>query len=121
MTGIDPRHLVQIEIPVTDRHRAKMFYQEVFGWQTSPAELHECLILEVPEGCPYGISLVPGQPKGNSSPSIIPYFRVDEPTTILHNAVRCGGAIVKNATPLIGYGVLHHLQDPDGNVIGIIS
>ncbi len=119
---IDPRSLLQLEIPVTDIDRAKTFYEAVFGWRPSPAELHECIILEVPDGCPYGISLVPSQNSSNGMrQGVIPYFQATDPTTIIEKTVRYGGNVVKDAAPLGIYGVLHHLQDPDGNVIGIIS
>ncbi len=117
---IDPRELVQIEIPVTDFEQSKEFYRNVFGWVDSPAGLHECVIFAVPEGCPYGVSLVPRE-TDQVSRGITPYFKVDEVGFVLHNAPRYGGAVTKGPIPLPGYGVLHHISDPDGNIIGILS
>jgi predicted enzyme related to lactoylglutathione lyase len=118
---IDPTALCQIEIQVSDLSRSIEFYREVFGWQPVPAFIHEYVVLDVPEHCQFGVSLVPqpnlGRCHGNA---VRLYFRVSDAPLILERASTFGGQRLPGRS-LPGYGRVEVVTDPDGNAFGLFS
>lgn len=120
---LDPKNLCQIELPVADVARSLRFYRETFGWQASPAEVHEYLILEVPEDCSFGISLVP-RGMGAVQPSVngpVLYFSSSDPESIVAKAEAAGGRRILGPVRYAGYGPIWQLADPDGHRFGLVS
>lgn len=120
--SVDPTRLCQIEIQVSDLKQALRFYECAFGWRAAPAELHEYVVLDVPDHCPFGISLVPGKAAASSSASthgnMVLYFAVDDPEKVVVNVVASGGKKRFGPVPLLGYGEIYQVEDPDGTRFG---
>jgi predicted enzyme related to lactoylglutathione lyase len=118
---IDPKSLCQVEIHATRLDVSRRFYEEVFGWRAVPAEIHNYLILDVPEDCPFGISLVPSLGARQSSGQIILYFRVTNAAHIAEKAERFGGTKKFGPTKLPAYGSIWQITDPDGHRFGLFE
>jgi len=116
---IDPSKICQIEIQVSDIERAKKFYEHAFGWKESPAELFNYTILEVPENCGFGISLVPAV-KGEGSRTVI-YFMVEKPEEIVKKVQEFGGSLRFGPKKLPPHGEIYQVCDPDGNPFGLVA
>ena len=125
MPALDPRRLCQLEVPVTDVERALAFYRQAFGWERSPAEIHEYIVLEVPADCPFGVSLVPqgimppsaDEARGRGGPTL--YFAVDDADGLVAKVVACGGRKRFGPLRFAGYGSIWQVEDPDGNRFGL--
>ena len=119
---IDPTHLCQIEIHVTDMELSRRFYEEVMGWKVSPAEIHMLTVLEVPEHCHFGISLVSDlNPSQSNSNHTILYFRHKDPKAVAERAASFNGAKVSAPMKLPSYGKAIFISDPDGQKFGIME
>ncbi len=118
--SIDPRHLCQIEIPVTDLERARRFYLDVFGWKESATEIHEMALIDVPRECPFGVSLVRSEKVGSAHGPIV-YFSIDDIDPLLAALARSDGRLVSGADRQPGYGKTWKVSDPDGNQWGIFQ
>lgn len=116
--NIPPNKLCQIEIPVSNLEKAGAFYAEAFGWRPVPAEMHQYVVLEVPEDCPFGISLIPS-PGKRSGDSLVLYFSVDHPEEIAARVIALGGKIRFGPKQLGPYGEIWQVEDPDGNRFGL--
>lgn len=116
--AISPTRLCQIEIPVSDLGKSGLFYEKTFGWRTAPAEMHEYAVLEVPESCPFGISLIPTARPRSGDATVI-YFAVDDPKQIAALVSQHGGKIRFGPKKLGGYGEIWQVEDPDGNRFGL--
>lgn len=120
-TEIDPKKLCQMEIHATRLEVSRKFYEEVFGWKAVPAEIHNYLVLDVPEDCPFGISIVPSMGAKQSSGQIILYFEVENAAAIADRAVLFGGAKKFGPTRLPAYGDIWQISDPDGHRFGLFQ
>lgn len=117
---IDPTRLCQIELQVDDLKAAAKFYDEAFGWKVVPAELHEYVVLAVPHDCPFGIALTPKRAGGGGSPgSVVLYFAVDDPDAVVRAVERAGGKKRFGPMPLMGYGAIYQVEDPEGTRFGL--
>jgi predicted enzyme related to lactoylglutathione lyase len=113
-----PTKLCQIEIPVSDIERSILFYNQVFGWKQVPAEMHEYIVLDVPDDCPYGISLIPTK-KERTGDSVVLYFQTENPEMIAEAAKEHGGRLRFGPKRLGAYGNVYQIEDPDGNRFGL--
>jgi len=120
-TEIDPKKLCQVEIHATRLEVSRTFYEEVFGWKAVPAEIHNYLVLDVPEDCPFGISIVPSMGAKQSSGQIILYFEVQKAAEIAEKAVHFGGSKKFGPTRLPAYGQIWQITDPDGHRFGLFE
>ena len=116
---VDPRRFCQLEIQVTDVPRALAFYDAAFGWRPVPAEIHEYTVLAVPDGCAFGIALVPRGSGGVKGGGLVPYFAVESPADIVQRAEAAGGRRRFGPASVAGYGVIWQVEDPDGNRFGL--
>ena len=105
---------------MTDVTRALAFYERAFGWRRAPAELHEYFVFEVPEGCPFGVALVPGQSSGTRG-GLTAYFSVTDPAAVCQAVIDAGGRKRLGPTVLPGYGTIYQVEDPDGNRWGLFA
>lgn len=119
--NVRPDALVQIEIHSTQLERSKLFYENVFGWKTVPAEIHNYLVLDVPPECPWGISLVPTLGVIKPSGQIVLYFQVERAGEIADLAEQFGGSKKFGPTKLPAYGNIWHICDPDGHRFGLFE
>jgi len=115
-----PTKLCQIEIPVSNIERSVLFYDAVFGWQQAPAEMHEYVVMQVPDECPYGISLIPTK-KERTGDSVVLYFQTEDPVRVVEAAKNNGGRLRFGPKKLGVYGDIYQIEDPDGNRFGLYA
>lgn len=113
-----PSKLCQIEIPVRDLDAAVVFFEAAFGWKQAPAEMHEYIVLLVPDDCPFGISLVPSKSE-RSGDSTVLYFQVENPQAIVDAVVKNGGKFRFGPKRLGLYGEIFQVEDLDQNRFGL--
>ncbi len=121
---VSPGSVCQIEIPVSDLPASLQFYEHVFGWRRSPAEIQEYIVLEsADQECSVGVSLVPGAtPAGrNGHAHTVLYFKVTDPEEIASRAVTWGGAKRFGPRKVPSYGEIWRITDPDGNQFGLFK
>lgn len=118
---LDPKSLCQIEIQATNLERSQKFYADVFGWLASAAKLHEYVVLDVPNDCPFGISLVPSAGGACSTTQMVLYFSVSGAFEIAKRAELSGGSKKFGPTKLPGYGSIWQIRDPDGHTFGLFE
>lgn len=125
MEVVSPNNLCQIEIVVQDLKRSVDFYEQVMGWLRVPAEIHDYAVLQVPEDCPFGISLVPSRMRDPAAEQYVSratiYFTVENPQSIVDKAKEFGGSFVFGPKKLPGYGACYQIADPDGQRIGLFE
>ncbi|MEY4632330.1 MAG: hypothetical protein RIQ81_2450 [Pseudomonadota bacterium] len=126
MTGpaVSPASICQIEIPVSDLQASLKFYEHVFGWRRSPAEIQEYVVLESPDPeAAIGVSLIPGAtPAGrNGHAHTVLYFKVQNPDEIAARAVTWGGTKRFGPRKVPSYGEIWRITDPDGNQFGLFK
>ncbi len=115
---VSPGQLCQIEFKVSDLDRSVAFYRRVLGWEPVPAHLHDYVVLAVPEGSPYGVSLVRAKANLGAVGGLVLYFRAENPEEIVKAAV-CNGGKELEQRSMPGYGHIMEFADPDGHVIGL--
>lgn len=120
-TEVDPTQLCQLEIHTSRIDVSRKFYEEVFGWKAVPAEIHNYLVLEVPDDCPFGISLVPGRAASSAHSPIILYFQVTEAAKIAEKAELFGGSKKFGPAKMPAYGEIWQITDPDGHRFGLFE
>lgn len=113
--------LCQVEIHVRDLQRSLKFYEDVFGWQPVPAEIHNYVVLKVPDSSAYGISLIPDAKRAPGGDGIVLYFSCEDPDACLERATKAGGRVRFRNQRLPGYGRLDQFEDPDGQRFGLFS
>lgn len=118
---VRPDALVQIEIHATQLERSRRFYEDVFGWKTVPAEIHNYLVLDVPRDCPWGVSIVPTLGPIKPSGQIVLYFAVDDAAKIAERAEQHGGSKKFGPTRMPAYGSIWQIADPDGHRFGLFE
>ncbi len=129
---ISPAAICQIEIPVSDVEASVQFYEHVFGWRRSPAEIQEYIVLETADATSdetsdsppsIGVSLIPGAtPAGrNGHAHTVLYFRVEDPEEIARRAVTFGGTKRFGPRKVPSYGEIWRITDPDGNQFGLFK
>lgn len=123
MTTVNPKDICQLEFLVNDLERATKFYEQVMGWSASPAALHDFVILEVPEDCPFGISLVPQKKSREQNPEcrMIPYFKTKDADAIVKKAEANGGKLRFGPKQAGGGIVFYQIEDPDGQRLGLVQ
>lgn len=114
-------NLCQIEIQVKSLRNAGRFYQNAFGWQVLPADIHGYGVLKVPRNCPYGVSLVENKNRDKLLSAFVLYFQANNRDEIVANVKTFGGTVHIADQPLPGYGAFSLISDLDGNKFGIIS
>jgi len=123
MSNICLGKLCQIEIHVRDLEKSLQFYLSVFGWQRIPADLHDYIVLDVPENCPYGVSLIPTAPSsrtaGANTNRIVLYFACHEPEECANKALAAGGRKRLGPKRVPGVGTIYLIEDLDGHRFGL--
>ena len=112
--------MVHFEIPVDDAHRARDFYQSVFGWRIeSPGEERYWLAIAGAED-EYGVdgALLDRSDLHGSPVLILGVESVDES---VRRAEAEGGAVVSQKREVPGVGWSAYVRDSEGNVIGLFQ
>lgn len=118
---IDPTELCQIELCVANPQSTVAFLQNVFGWTTAPAELQDYIVIDVPETCPYGISIVAqaqGEPRAQP---VVLYFAVENVEEVIEKVKKNRGQVRFGPKKLPGYGTIYQIATPDGLRFGIFE
>ncbi|MFQ6104290.1 MAG: VOC family protein [Candidatus Glassbacteria bacterium] len=109
--------ICHVEWSSTDLERTKDFLSGLFGWKFEPFG-ENYLLFSAPEGIGGGIMKV-DEVKVGESPYI--YTEVDEIEPYLEKAQKLGGKVAVTKTEIPNIGWFAHLNDPDGNVVGLFQ
>ena len=118
---VNPTKLCQIEIYVSNLDHSLSFYENVFGWKRMPLEIQDYYVLNVPESCPFGLSLIPAKTSQPKSSHNVLYFKVEDPEKIMEQAPKFHGRTRFGPKKVPGYGVIYQLEDPDGQRYGLFN
>lgn len=113
--------IVQIEIHTTNLEKSILFYSNVFGWKPLPAEIQNCVVLDVPENSPWGVSLIPTKAAVTPNKSFTLYFKTSNAESLAKLAKEFGGASLFGPTLLPAYGSIWQITDPDGHRFGLFQ
>jgi predicted enzyme related to lactoylglutathione lyase len=116
-----PNPFVHVELATTDLAKAKAFYGALFDWKLDdmPMGPDTYTMVGVGENA-YGIGggmmkvPMPGMPSAWLS-----YVAVDDVAAVVAKAKSLGAKVLKDVTPVPGYGSLAVIADPTGAVIGL--
>jgi predicted enzyme related to lactoylglutathione lyase len=114
--------VIWFEIPVTNIMRASAFYEKVFNYEISFREMKTMKLGTFPMVDGSGISGALIQVKGyvpHHSGTIV-YFAVQEIESTIEKVQENGGKLLIPKTD-IGEGFIAHIEDCEGNQIGIHS
>ena len=117
---VSPLDICQLELPVQNMERAIIFYLHVFGWKPLPTQIKNVTIIEVPDECPFGISLVL-RPKRSQQCGPLIYYKHDSPKILLSCVEKHGGNKIAGPTEIKGYGYVYQIEDSEGNNFGIFK
>jgi len=112
------------EIPVADIHRAKKFYENVFGHELALMEMGPSQWAMFP--MEQGAANAPGAlikaegyvPSQNGS---LVYFSVEDIDNTLAKVIENGGSILNPKTSIGENGFFAHLNDCEGNKVALHS
>jgi uncharacterized protein len=121
--------VVHFEIPADDVERAKKFYSENFGWtlnQLGPDMGNYVLVHTGPtdeQGMPEDRAFINGglmkrDPSANSPVLVIAVADAD---SAVEKVKQSGGRLVGEIMDIPNVGRYARIQDPEGNVIGVIK
>ena len=109
--------VVHFEIGCRDTAKAAAFYQDVFGWTTSPY-VGAALTAHAGEGGLPGHFNALGHEPHNY---LTVYIEVDDMAAALAKLARAGGQKLLGPVPLPDGKSFAWAKDPDGNVIGLMT
>ena len=100
-----------VELNTTDVKKAKDFYSKLFDWKLEDMPGGEYTMIGVGEGTGGGImkNPIPGAPSFWLS-----YVLVDDIKAATKKAKSLGATVMKDVSPVMGYGEFSVLQDPTG-------
>jgi predicted enzyme related to lactoylglutathione lyase len=105
-----------IELPVTDRERAKAFYGEVFGWSFQDVPEMGYTLFITPSGKLGGGMFVPDDQMPNK---VINYINVDSIDATVPKIEAKGGKVLGPKVEIPGHGTMQHLLDSEGTLIAL--
>lgn len=120
---LDPLKLCQIELHVADVEESLKFYEQVFGWRRLPCDILDYHVLEVPEHCSFGISLVPGAKKSVETTACrqVLYFAVEDLEAMTSKVELAGGQLRGKSRPVPRVGLVTQVVDPNGLRFGLVE
>ena len=100
-----------VELNTTDVKKAKDFYSKLFDWKLEDMPGGDYTMIGVGEGTGGGImkNPIPGAPSFWLS-----YVLVDDIQAATRKAKSLGATVMKDVSPVMGYGEFSVLQDPTG-------
>jgi predicted enzyme related to lactoylglutathione lyase len=119
--------IVHFEIPADDLSRAKKFYNTVFGWKMTDAEMPdmEYVMVGTTESDENGMPKEPGAINGGmlkrEDPVRHPVVTIDVESMddALAKVKKNGGQVVREKMPVGEMGFAAYFKDSEGNVIGL--
>lgn len=113
------RPVVHFEIHGRDPARLREFYAALFGWKMNSELPIEYTLIEAGEGGPE--AGVGGGIARSEQPLVTIYVQVADPDETLAMAERMGGRTVQKPMDVPGGPTVAQLQDPEGNLIGLVK
>jgi predicted enzyme related to lactoylglutathione lyase len=112
--------VVHFEISSEDPDKAIEFYKNTFGWEFQKWEgPMEYWLIKTGESEEPGID--GGLAKKGPQNMDVNIIDVDDVDDALNKVVANGGKIVQPKEALPGVGYLAYIQDPDGNIFGLMK
>lgn len=111
--------VTHFEIMTRDAQRVKEFYATLFGWTFN--EFPEMGYGMVDTGVKMGINGGIGQVQENQSPCVTFYVQVEDLQAHLDKAVSLGATVVVPLTDVPGVVTFAQIQDPAGNMVGLLK
>lgn len=112
---------VHVELVTPDLGKAKQFYSALFDWDLNDMQDGSYTMIGVGDH-DYGVG---GGMMATPAPGIPPhwlaYVAVSDVAAATAKAKSLGATIVKDVTPIEGYGSLSIIMDPTGAVLGIFQ
>jgi len=108
--------VVHWEIGGRDARRLRAFYTDLFGWKVDEQD-PEYGLVETGDGVGGGIMRTPGE----MPPYVTIYVQVPDLDAALRRVAELGGRQVKEPTPIANVGAFALFQDPEGNLIGLLT
>ncbi len=113
--------VIHFEIPANDPDKLSDFYKKVFGWKFEKwgGPMEYWMVTTGAEGQP-GINggFMRKQGPVTGTTNTIGVASVDESVKSVKNA---GGKVAMEKTPIPTIGYFAYLQDPEGNVFGVMQ
>ncbi len=113
--------VIHFEIPSQDPDKLSDFYKKVFGWKFEKwgGPMEYWMVTTGAEGQP-GINggFMRKQGPVTGTTNTIGVESVDESVKTVKNA---GGKVVMEKTPIPTIGYFAYLQDPEGNIFGVMQ
>ena len=107
-------HAIGIEIPATDLHRAKRFYETVFGHAPTDVIEADGRVRTVIDGTP-GIFLNQTAGFTPTAAGSLPYVHVEDLDAAVRAVAAAGGRVLDPPTPRADLGRFAHVLDSEGN------
>ncbi|PRY02143.1 VOC family protein [Allonocardiopsis opalescens] len=117
--------VVHFELPADDVDRAQRFYQQVFGWTTTPMPEFDYVMLGTAPTGPDGVPSDPGAINGGMTPRRGPVsvpvvtVQVDDIDAALRRVEQGGGRVVEGRRPVGDMGFTAYIADSEGNTVGL--
>ena len=116
------------EIPFAEKDRAEKFYQDVFGWQISPAPGDVPYLFAITT--PVGENMQPTQPGGinggmyqrgheGGSKTPVVVIEVESCAGRMADVEAAGGSKVLGPTEIPNMGIYAQVKDSEDNIIGL--
>lgn len=114
------RPVVHFEIHGKDRKKLQDFYKTLFEWEIEEQEAMDYGMVAAGQGGPPD-GLGGGIAQSPAAPLVTFYVQVLDPNETLKKAESMGGKTVLAPMDVPGGPTLAQLQDPEGNVIGLVK
>ncbi len=103
----------------TNSEQTSKFYSEVFGWHVDhfPDMGYHIFDTHAGSGIPGGT----GDTREGQTPVAIPYIENPDIDALLAKAVKAGATVLMPVTEIPEMVTFAHVQDPFGNVIGLVK
>lgn len=109
--------VVHWEIGGRDGEKLTRFYEELFGWQSTPAGDGYWLIAPEPPGIGGGIM----QSVDDMPAHVTVYVQTKDLEETLDSVAIQGGKTIHEPEPIPGIGRFALFEDPEGNVVGLME
>jgi predicted enzyme related to lactoylglutathione lyase len=110
---------VHVELATSDLAKAKDFYAKLFDWELDDSKMDDYTLIGVGEH-EYGVGGgMMKAPMPNMPSSWLAYVAVSDVTTATEKAKSLGATIIKEVTPVEGFGWFSIIRDPTGAVLGL--
>jgi predicted enzyme related to lactoylglutathione lyase len=114
--SISPNSFCQLELHSRDPIQSLAFLRDIMGWIPVPVAFQDSTVIQVPDDCPYGISILKNAQAG---PGPVPYFEIKGGLEEILTKSRALGAHLVSGPRLIpGYGQAAVVEEAGGIRLG---